>query len=96
MGHIWRLGVRYKDEYILKLLNKAYSLGINFFDTAAVYGNGRSERYLSNLKNVIISTKLPAMTKPIANVRNFNIRNYFLSKKTRIIKRITRIHPILN
>ena len=31
-----------------KLLFKSYNSGINFFDTAPLYGNGRSEKHLEN------------------------------------------------
>ena len=44
------------------VVDKALELGINFFDTAASYGNGRSEQALgaalgSRRKDVIIATK---------------------------------------
>src|SRR5213078_367207 len=32
-------------------LNKALDLGVNFFDTADVYGDGRSERLLADLRS---------------------------------------------
>jgi aryl-alcohol dehydrogenase-like predicted oxidoreductase len=38
------------DENSLKTLNHALDLGVNFFDTADVYGDGRSERLLARLK----------------------------------------------
>lgn len=38
------------DEQSLKALNKALDLGVNFFDTADVYGDGRSEKLLAKLK----------------------------------------------
>jgi aryl-alcohol dehydrogenase-like predicted oxidoreductase len=45
------------------LLKKALDKGVNFFDTSDTYGDGRSERFLSEIKNmtkekVYISTKL--------------------------------------
>jgi aryl-alcohol dehydrogenase-like predicted oxidoreductase len=39
------------DDESLAALNKASDLGVNFFDTADVYGDGRSERLIARLKN---------------------------------------------
>src|SRR4030066_7502 len=46
-----------RDEFYVSLAN-----GINFFDTAEMYGNGRSEIYLGRLlkgrnENIVIATK---------------------------------------
>ena len=38
------------DNESLAALNKALDLGVNFFDTADVYGDGRSEQLLAKLK----------------------------------------------
>jgi aryl-alcohol dehydrogenase-like predicted oxidoreductase len=51
-----------QDSDSLAALNKAVDCGVNFFDTADVYGDGRSERLLSSLKRerseeIIIATK---------------------------------------
>lgn len=50
------------DRESLAALHRAVELGVNFFDTADVYGDGRSERLLARLKRerkeeVIIATK---------------------------------------
>ena len=50
------------DGESLAALRKAVDLGVNFFDTADVYGDGRSERLLARLKKeskeqIIIATK---------------------------------------
>jgi len=50
------------DRESLAALNRAVDLGVNFFDTADVYGDGRSERLLARLKRerkeeIIIATK---------------------------------------
>jgi len=50
------------DSESLQALNTALDMGVNFFDTADVYGDGRSERLLSELRaqhhdNIYIATK---------------------------------------
>ena len=51
------------DDESLAALNSAVDLGVNFFDTADVYGDGRSEKLLAKLKRdrqekIIIATKV--------------------------------------
>jgi aryl-alcohol dehydrogenase-like predicted oxidoreductase len=49
----WAIGGTWgpvKDEDSLKALHRALDLGVNFFDTADVYGDGHSERLLARLK----------------------------------------------
>ena len=53
----------------LAALNRAVDLGVNFFDTADVYGDGRSEKLLGELKRergeeIIIATKAGRRLKP--------------------------------
>jgi len=59
------------DSQSLAALNKAVDCGVNLIDTADVYGNGRSERLIAQLKRdrreqIIVATKagrrLPAQT----------------------------------
>ena len=50
------------DRESLAALHRAVDLGVNFFDTADVYGDGRSERLLARLRHersesIIIATK---------------------------------------
>lgn len=50
------------DDESLAALNKAVDCGVNFIDTADVYGNGRSERLIAQLKKsrkeeIIVATK---------------------------------------
>lgn len=50
------------DDESLGALNKAIDCGVNFIDTADVYGNGRSERLIAQLKKarkdeIIVATK---------------------------------------
>jgi aryl-alcohol dehydrogenase-like predicted oxidoreductase len=44
------------DEQSIAALKRALELGVNFFDTADVYGNGRSERLMGRLRR---ETKTP-------------------------------------
>src|SRR5947209_9664910 len=51
-----------KDEESLAALNKAIDLGVNFIDTADVYGEGRSERLIAQVRRqrseqIIVATK---------------------------------------
>jgi aryl-alcohol dehydrogenase-like predicted oxidoreductase len=52
-----------EDEDSLAALQRAFDLGINFYDTADVYGHGRSEEligqaFASRRPNVVIATKV--------------------------------------
>jgi aryl-alcohol dehydrogenase-like predicted oxidoreductase len=70
----WAIGGSWgevSDEEALGALNKAIDCGVNFIDTADVYGNGRSERLVAQLKKsrreeIIVATKagrrLPTQT----------------------------------
>jgi aryl-alcohol dehydrogenase-like predicted oxidoreductase len=58
-GHNWG---KFEEKKFEKLFSSSYSKGINFYDTAAIYGLGKSEirlkNYLGkNIKNCFISTK---------------------------------------
>lgn len=61
----WAIGGSWgdtEDAESLDALRRAADLGVNFFDTADVYGDGRSERLLARLKRerkdeIIIATK---------------------------------------
>lgn len=49
----WAIGGTWgnvNDKNSFNALNKALDLGVNFFDTADVYGDGRSEKLLAKLK----------------------------------------------
>src|SRR5438045_4332207 len=57
------------DRDSLAALHRAVDLGVNFFDTADVYGDGRSERLLARLKRerseeIIIATKAGRRLEP--------------------------------
>ena len=61
----WAIGSAWghvSDADSLAALNKAIDCGVNFIDTADVYGNGRSERLVAQLKKsrreeIIVATK---------------------------------------
>src|SRR6187549_3975145 len=49
----WAIGGAWgkvNDEESLAALHRALDLGVNFFDTADVYGDGHSERLLARLR----------------------------------------------
>lgn len=68
IGHgMWGMG-SWKDsddKESLEVLHRSVELGVNFFDTALVYGNGHSEKLLGQLirdytnKKLYITTKIP-------------------------------------
>ena len=64
----WTIGMdwwtkKIDDDQAVKMLKSAYDLGINFYETADVYGKGKSERLLAqafkdmNSEEIIYSTK---------------------------------------
>ncbi|MFZ0568494.1 MAG: aldo/keto reductase [Nitrososphaeraceae archaeon] len=64
----WTIGMdwwnkKIDDDEAIRMLKKAYDLGINFFETADVYGKGKSERLLAQAfkdmhnDEIIYSTK---------------------------------------
>ncbi len=68
LGHgMWGMGswTGSDDKESLKALNRSVELGINFFDTAWIYGNGHSEKLLGKLlkaypnKRLYTATKIP-------------------------------------
>ena len=58
-----------EDQESLAALHRAVDLGVNFFDTADVYGDGRSERLLATLtrdrkEDIVIATKAGRRLSP--------------------------------
>jgi aryl-alcohol dehydrogenase-like predicted oxidoreductase len=58
-----------RDEDSYATLNRAVDLGVNFFDTADVYGDGRSERLLGRLlrerdEEIFVATKAGRRLQP--------------------------------
>jgi len=68
----WAIGGAWgpvKDQESMAALRQAAELGVNFFDTADVYGDGKSERLLARLKKevkdgIIIATKVGRRLDP--------------------------------
>ena len=68
----WAIGGTWgdvKDDESLAALHRAVELGVNFFDTADVYGDGRSERLLAQLRRehketLYIATKAGRRLEP--------------------------------
>lgn len=61
----WQIGSSWgniPDDTAMKILNAAYENGVNFYDTADVYGNGRSEtfigKFLKSKKDIFVATKV--------------------------------------
>lgn len=58
-----------EDAESLQALHRAVDLGVNFFDTADVYGDGRSERLIRQLKSerreeIVVATKAGRRLNP--------------------------------
>jgi aryl-alcohol dehydrogenase-like predicted oxidoreductase len=68
----WAIGGTWgqvQDDESLAALHRAVDLGVNFFDTADVYGDGRSERLMAQLKRsrkeeIVIATKAGRRLNP--------------------------------
>ena len=68
----WGYGQQYADSEATAIVRRALELGVTLFDTAEIYGFGRSERILGralgdNLESIFLASKiLPVM--PVAPV----------------------------
>ena len=51
----WSWGEKLSDETVKNILKKSLNEGVNFFDTSDTYGNGRSEKFLSQIVKSSIS-----------------------------------------
>lgn len=80
------------DRESLAALHRAVDLGVNFFDTADVYGDGRSERLLAQLKRerseeIIIATKAGRRLDPhIASGYNRENLRAFIDRSLQNLK----------
>ncbi len=67
------------DEVSMRALHKALDLGVNFFDTADVYGDGRSERLIASLRRersepFVVATKA-GRRLPLQTVEGYSRSN---------------------
>jgi aryl-alcohol dehydrogenase-like predicted oxidoreductase len=69
------------DEESLRSLRTAHDAGVNFFDTALVYGDGHSEQLIARAfgksKDIIIASKVPPMDRVWAVQSGAPLRNTF-------------------
>lgn len=57
-------GGEWDSDLFIRCMHRAFDLGVTYFDTAAIYGNGKSEEHVGRALNdrrdkVVISTKIP-------------------------------------
>jgi len=62
MGMSWSYGVPAEEEVAIKVIHRAIDLGVNFFDTAEIYGPFKNEELLGKAlkgrrNNLIVATK---------------------------------------
>ncbi|GIW87089.1 MAG: oxidoreductase [Isosphaeraceae bacterium] len=82
---MWGMGgwVDSDDAQSRASLRRAVELGVNFFDTALAYGEGRSERLLGELarevgrERVIVATKIPPKTRRWPSRRGYRLEEEF-------------------
>lgn len=74
------------DGTSLEALRRAVELGVTFFDTADVYGDGHSERLLGKFKNET-STPIVIATKAGRRDNPHTAQNYSLASLSRYVER---------
>jgi aryl-alcohol dehydrogenase-like predicted oxidoreductase len=88
----WAIGGNWgsvDDDESLKALHRAIDLGVNFIDTADVYGDGRSERLIAQAlkersEDVIVATKAGRRLDPhVANGYNAENLTRFVERSLR-------------
>jgi aryl-alcohol dehydrogenase-like predicted oxidoreductase len=77
----WQLGADWGDvgaDAAREVLETAYEQGVTFFDTADVYGDGRSERFCAELRarhpGVFVATKMGRRVQQLPE--NYNRHNF--------------------
>ncbi|MFZ0590696.1 MAG: aldo/keto reductase [Bryobacteraceae bacterium] len=78
----WQIGADWgsvSEDDAIRLLHEAIDAGINFFDTADVYGDGRSERLISQVvrdrkETIVVATKAGRRLQP-HNADGYNREN---------------------
>src|ERR1700756_4218072 len=94
----WQLGEAWgsvSDEDAVRVLQSALDHGINFFDTADVYGDGRSERYIAQVlakhtEKIYVATKAGRRLQP-HTVDGYNRANLtaFVERSLKNLRRET-------
>jgi aryl-alcohol dehydrogenase-like predicted oxidoreductase len=85
----WAIGGtwgRVSDKESLEALNRALDLGVNFFDTADVYGDGKSERLIAKLRKER-SEKFYVATKAGRRLNPHNAEGYNRKNLTSFVER---------
>jgi aryl-alcohol dehydrogenase-like predicted oxidoreductase len=75
------------DSTSLAALNKALDCGVNFIDTADVYGDGRSERLIAKLKKERPGDKIHVVTKAGRRLNPHTADGYNRANLTSFIER---------
>ncbi len=76
---VWGYGKTHNDDDLRGALHASLAAGINFLDTAEVYGRGRSERLLGEFLH---SADLPAVPSPKVVASKFMPLPWRLTKRT--------------
>jgi len=99
----WKEMWKADDESSKRSLEKAYELGINFFDTALVYGDGHSERLIAQVlkgKDIIVATKVPPKNMHWPARKDIEIsevfpKDYIIKKAHESYKNLGRVIDLL-
>lgn len=86
----WAIGADWgavSDEDAMKTLHHALDLGINFFDTADVYGDGRSERLIAQLRRERPSDQFYVATKAGRRLNPHTSEGYNRENLTAFVER---------
>src|SRR5436190_23496939 len=75
------------DQESLAALQRAVDLGVNFFDTADVYGDGRSERLLARLRRSSGRETLYIATKAGRRLNPYTAGGYNRENLTAFVER---------
>jgi len=80
-------GKKIEEDEAKRMLKKAYDLGINFFETADMYGKGKSERLIGEVfkgmrNEIVISTKYGYNFENVEQIGHKELPQQFDSKFT--------------
>jgi len=90
----WEIGWKgYDISKLEETIHKAIELGINFFDTAPVYGFGKSEEMLGNIlkvyrSKIVLATKVGLRWDEFGNIRNDLRRDSIMYEIEMSLKRL--------